>query len=118
QTRSKETRRAAKPEHRIRFSELPFARRSNRFREPRTAAFLSRREQERPAVDRLRYARSFSDGRQERSLPNPAFIWPATTRRHCSCSGCESANHPCRRTDWKSSFGARQGNHGHVQTVK
>ena len=39
------------------------------FSKTSSAALLSRRQQERPAIDRLRHARSFSDGGQERSVP-------------------------------------------------
>ena len=112
----KEARGVAQSEHRVCFSELSPARRSNRFRKPRAAALLSRRQQERPAIDRLRHARSFSDGGQERSVSNATFRRTTTARRDCASRGCQPANNPGGRADRKSSFSPGQRDHGHVQT--
>ncbi len=52
------------------------------------------------------------------SLPNSTFRRSTATGRHRSCCCCESANHPCRRADGKSSFGPGQRDHGHVQALE
>ena len=78
-------------QHWFRFSKLSPARRSNRFRKSRVAAFLSRRKQERSAVDRLRHARSVSDRRQKGSVPHATFRRSTATRRHRARSGGKSA---------------------------
>ena len=113
-----EARRLAQSQHRLRLSKLSPARRSNRLRESRAAAFLSRRQQERSAVNRLRHARSISDRRQEGSLSQSTLRRSAATGRHRARGGGQSANHSRRRADRKSSFEPGQRDHGHVQAAE